>query len=190
MKRLLLILFILTFSVLGFIAFFGGFHYYTYSKFIPASGIQLRSKEDFRPHIYPVFTKGGTIGLKCIIPYLFYRERTSEIAPIIVVSTHDTFDNYGYLNRSKVIFNTVTVRNELGDIFQLIAAEAPKELSFSGLGSGSGIERLGAIKGKKITISAKGYTITTQGKREEFIHEETWTQTHSSRMGLGASFGE
>lgn len=152
--------------------------------------MQSRRKKDFRPHIYPIFTEGGTKGLKCIIPYLFYRERTSDILPIIVISTHDTFDNYGYLNRAKVIFDTVTVYNEVGEIFELVAAKAPKELSFLGLGSGSGTERLGGIKGKKITVLAKGYTVTAQGGREEFIHEETWIQSHSSRVGLGASFGE
>lgn len=109
---------------------------------------------------------------------------------MVVVSTHDTFDNFGYANKSKVVFETVTAQNEMGTIFRLVTAEASKELSLLGLGSGSGTERLGAINGKKITIFAKGYALTTEGEREEFIHEQTWIESHSSRIGLGVSFGE
>ena len=190
MKHLLVTSLIMAIVVLGFIGFFGGVQYYTYSKFLPASESQLKLKGDFMPDIYPVFTEGGTMGLKCIIPYLFYREKTSERRPMVVVSTHDTFNNYGYANKSKVVFETVTAKNEIGTIFRLVAAEASKEFSLLGLGSGSGTERLGAINGEKITIFAKGYALTTKGEREEFIYEQTWIESHSSKMGLGVSFSE
>lgn len=141
--------------VLACIAFLGGIHYYSYSEFVPSSGKSQVHKEGFRPDIYPFFTQGGSDGLKCIFPYLFYRESTTDRNPSVVVSTHDTFDRYGYAGKSTIVFETVNAKNETDEIFQIVSDQRAVKLSLLGLGSGSGTEHLGAIKGKKIIIQPK-----------------------------------
>ena len=54
----------------------GGVHYYTYNLYVASSNEQGLSNSGFRLSVYPELTSGGSSGVKCVIPYLFYMQWT------------------------------------------------------------------------------------------------------------------
>lgn len=190
MKRIVTIA--ITLSLLGFIAICGGCHYSTIVRYLPdPTGTPPEDGSDgrFRPEIEPHFTKGGTAGLRCAIPLLWYWARDMDERPAIMFGTHYAPKRLNYDKMSGVVFEELVVTNEHGDRFDLTPEGDGNLFTLQGTGSSGRVE-MGPVSGKQLKIEAAGYAITLEGGRSYFSTVQSWTDTRVTRWGLGIQFSE
>ena len=82
-------------SALVLVALLGGFHWNTYTRYIPNTNA-IHAGTGFRPAIHPEFTSGARSGSKPYIPFLLYRQMESDSDPHIFLNLMPNAPAYGY----------------------------------------------------------------------------------------------
>lgn len=69
---------------LGFVALCDGFMHSTYWDF-KAEKRELSVPGSFKPEIRPYFKSGSSVGLRCVVPFLYSHEWSTDSDPAILI---------------------------------------------------------------------------------------------------------
>ena len=163
----------------------GGVHHCRSTHYNPTLPATDSSESDFTPSIHPMFSRTTSPLDETVIPYLLYQHSPPDRDPHIYLNTIDVTDQYGYIGKSSVVVESLTVQNASGEKFDLITPTHPRTISLAYSGYVWNHEDLGAVSGDTLRLTVKGYVVTDSGEKKRFSHDQHWEKTSSTRTTCG-----
>lgn len=166
----------------------GGLHHQRFTRYMPISDASVTTESDFRPKLYPEFSKMSSPPTETLIPSLLFRHSEPDHDPHISLKLVRA-GQPGFNVNDTLTIESLSVDRDGRAASQLIEPSAPRTFR---LGSNllSWGEDLGAFEGDFITIRSEGYITEASGAKKRFKHSQAWKSRTYSRTAPGIVIAE
>lgn len=184
MKRRTIAILLAVSGMLGVIAACGGVHVYTYSYYNIESG----ETGDFPFSFSPQFSKGGTVGLQMVIPFLWYRHKSPDQDCYIFIEERFIPRPTGGSAATMIVVSGINVRNDAGREWLLMKQGETRLFAAGKEDASVKWLQFGPVEGDVIAATIVGTTYSADGTESNVCVERSWKLYHKTRIGLGLWF--